>query len=151
MPDDPAGLRRIADHILGAGGGQKPTGLTAAWVRSWTDGSELEADVVAYQFRTESDALTYARLVIDSDSRIVVSRFEVSEVTAAIGLRLLGQPALWFQPADYGPQFDEIFVVHGNTVVISDVFQPDARAGTELVRALAASADRLVGVDLTTN
>jgi hypothetical protein len=151
MPDDPVGLTRIADHLIDATGDSAPTGLKAAWVRSWTDGTDVEADVVAYQFGTGADALAYAGLIIDSDSRTVVSRFKVAEVTDAIGLRLLGQPALWLQPADFGPQFDEILVVYGTTIVISDVFQPDPRAGTELATALAVSADRLVGVDLPTS
>jgi hypothetical protein len=151
MPDDPVGFTRIADHRIDAAGDGAPTGLKAAWVRTWTDGTDLEADVVAYQFGTGADALAYASLIIDSDSRTVVSRFEVAEVNDAIGLRLLGQPALWFQPADFGPQFDEILVVYGSTIVISDVFQPDPRAGTELVRALAVSADSLVGLDVQTN
>jgi len=148
MPDDPVGFTRIADHLIDAGGDGAPTGLAAAWVRSWTDGTELEADVVAYVFRSASDALAYAGLIIDSDSRTVVSRFDVAEVPGAIGLRLLGQPALWFQPTAFGPQFDEILIVYGGTVVIADAFQPDARAGTELVMALAASVDRLVGDDV---
>lgn len=151
MPNDPVGLNRIADHRLDAAGDGAPTGLKAAWVRTWTDGTDLEADVVAYQFGTGADALAYASLIIGSDSRAVVSRFDVAEVADAIGLRLLGQPALWLQPADFGPQFDEILVVYGSTVVISDVFQPDPRAGTELVRALAVSVDKVVGVDVQTN
>jgi len=151
MPADPVGLTRIDDHQIDAAGDGSPTGLTAAWVRSWSDGGELEADVVAYEFRAGADALAYAGLIIDGDSRTVVSRFEVAEVADAIGLRLLGQPALWVQPADFGPQFDEILVVYGNTVVISDVFQPDPRASTELVAALAASVDRLVGIDVVTS
>jgi hypothetical protein len=151
MPDDPVGLTRIADHLIEATEDGAPTGLQAAWVRSWTDGIGLEADVVAYEFGTASDALAYAGLIIDSDSRTVVSRFEVADVADAIGLRLLGHPALWFQPAAFGPQFDEILVVYGSTVVISNVFQPDPRAGTGLVNALAVGADRLVGADVTTN
>ncbi|MEP6658863.1 MAG: hypothetical protein ABJD24_02995 [Acidimicrobiales bacterium] len=151
MPADPVGLTRMADHLIDAAGDGSPTGLSAAWLRSWSDGDELEADVVAYEFRAGADALEYAGLLIDSDSRTVVSRFEVPEVADAIGLRLLGQPALWLQPADFGPQFDEILVVYGNTVVISDVFQPDPRASTEHVTALAASVDRLVGIDVVTS
>jgi hypothetical protein len=150
MPADLVGLTRTADHVINAAGADAPTGLTAAWVRSWTDGTELEADVVAYQFRIGSDALAFAGLLIDSDARTVVSRFDVARVTNAIGLRLLGRPSLWCQPADFGPQFDEILVVYGTTVVITDVYQPDPRAGIELVTALAASADRLVGADVAT-
>jgi hypothetical protein len=117
LPNRIAGhYRQIEDNELSAASSGRVDGWTRVWLRDTFGGVRLSASRYSTA-QQASDALSQA---VHDLAFVITEMFAVPDVPRAVGVRYSAAAWTWLQPPGAGYQIDAIYVLHGDTVILTE-------------------------------
>lgn len=90
------------------------------WTTAWSNG-HAGGRITAIRYQDRQQAVDAAWRTLSAYGRDATSKFSLSSMPNAIGLRYAGYAWTWIQPADFGPQIDAAVAVYDTLVITMNV------------------------------